>query len=414
MNAPFSNSSCSLPTRHMPAMCTPAAQSHPNADEPRTVRVLYFGYYMALGALSPYIALYFQRAGLNGVQIGSLAALILVVTSLTAIPWSAAADRFHAHRRLLCLALCAAPVCMFFLSRAADYLSTIPLIALYAFFIAPVVPLLDSSALAVAKPGGLPYGQLRVAGSLGWIISVLLVGILIQTFDIHWLFYVYIAFMSLTFVYALSRPAREGSIEIPVWSNLRVLLADPAVVYFLSSIFLVAVGSGAVMSFFSLYLDGIGAAEGTIGFAWALAAISEIPVMIYSGVLIRRLGASGLLKLAFCIYAVRWLLFSFIRDPGWALAVQVLHGLSFAAFLTAGVTYLNERTPAGLTTTAQAVFNVVAFGLASIVGSLLGGYLYDAAGMPFMLRVLSILTLCGLFLFWFTSRSRRPAYATGV
>jgi PPP family 3-phenylpropionic acid transporter len=391
-----------------------SAQSHPNAGEPTTVRVLYFGYYMALGALSPYIALYFQRSGLNGVQIGSLAALILVVTSLTAIPWSAAADRFRGHQRILGLALGLAPVCIFFLSRATDYLVLIPLIVLYAFFVSPIVPLLDSSALVVAKANNLTYGQLRVGGTLGWIISVWLVGMLIQAFDIHWLFYAYIVFMSLTFVYSLSRPPRGGTIQIPVWSNLRMLLTDPAVLYFLLSIFLVAVGSGAVMNFFSLYLDGIGAAEGTIGLAWALAAISEVPVMIYSGALMRRLGATGLLKLAFFIYAARWLLFSFIRDPGWALAVQLLHGLSFAAFLTAGVTYLNERTPVGLTTTAQAVFNVVAFGLASIVGSLLGGYLYDVVGMAVMLRVLCLLAICGLFLFWLTAHPRRPAYAASV
>jgi PPP family 3-phenylpropionic acid transporter len=395
-------------------MITDTLESHPNAGEPTTVRVLYFGYYMALGSLSPFIALYFKRAGLSGVQIGLLASLIQVVTSLTAIPWSAAADRFRAHRQILCLALGAAPVCIFFLSRTAEYLLIVPLVMLYAFFVSPIVPLLDSSALAVVKEGSLPYGQLRVGGSLGWIISVWLVGILIQAFGIHWLFYAYIAFMSLTFIYSLSRPPRAGTIQIPVWSNLRVLLAEPRVIYFLLSIFLVAVGSGAVMNFFSLYLDGIGAAEGTIGLAWALAAISEIPVMIYSGVIMHRLGATGLLKLAFFIYAVRWLLFSFIRDPGWALAVQLLHGLSFAAFLTAGVTYLNERTPSGLTTTAQAVFNVVAFGLAAIVGSLLGGYLYDAVGMPAMLRVLSVLTLCGLFLFWLTAQPRRPAYAVGV
>jgi PPP family 3-phenylpropionic acid transporter len=392
-------------------MISSPAPAHHESGEPTTIRVLYFGYYMALGAFSPYIALYFQRSGLNGVQIGALAALILAVTSVTSIPWGAVADRFRAHHRILGLALGLAPVCIFLLSRATEYRIMIPLIILYALFVSPIVPLLDSSALVVAKAHGLTYGQIRVGGTLGWIISVWLVGILIQAFDIHWLFYAYVAFMSLTFVYSLSRPPRAGSMQIPVWSNLRLLLTDPAVVYFLLSIFLVAVGSGAVMNFFSLYLDGIGAAEGTIGLAWALAAISEAPVMIYSGMLMRRFGVSGLLKLAFFVYAVRWLLFSFITDPVWALAVQLLHGLSFAAFLTAGVTYLNERTPRGLTTTAQAVFNVVVFGLAAIVGALLGGYLYDVAGMAAMLRVLSLLTAAGLLLFWLTARPGRTAYA---
>ncbi len=395
-------------------MIPAAARSQLGASDPTTVRVLYFGYYMALGSLSPYMALYFQRSGLSGIQIGSLAALIPVVTSLTAIPWGAAADRYRAHRRILGLALSLTPISVFLLSRAVDYSVMIPLVVLYALMVAPIVPLLDSSALEATKGRVLTYGQLRVAGSVGWIVSVSLVGFMIQSFGIHWLFYCYIAFMGLTFIYVQLRPPVSGSVHAPVWMNLRALLADPSVTYFLLSIFLVTIGSGAVMNFFSLYMDGIGAAEGIIGLAWAVAAISEIPVMIYSGLLMRRVGSAGLLKIAFFTYAARWLLFSFIRDPGWALVVQVLHGLSFAAFLTAGVTYLNERTPPGLTTTAQAVFNVVSFSLASIFGALLGGYLYDLAGMAAMLRVLSLLTISGLALFCLTSQTRRPAYAAGA
>jgi PPP family 3-phenylpropionic acid transporter len=383
-----------------------------SSTEANSIRVMYLGYYMALGAFMPYINLYYERAGLSGVQIGFLAASILVTTSLTAIPWGAIADRFQLHQRILGAAFVLAPIFIFFLSQVSSYALMIPLVLAYALSTAPIIPLLDGSALEIARLKRITYGELRVGGTMGWIISVWLVGILIQAFDIHWLFYCYIAFMGLTLVYALSRPPRRGSTQIVLWSNLRLLITDSSVVFFLVSIFLVAVGSGAVLNFFSLYLDGIGAGEGLIGLAWALAAVSEIPVMMYAGALMRRIGSAGLLKLAFLVYAARWLLLSFIESPGLAVAVQLLHGLSFAAFLTAGVTYLSERTPEGLSTTAQAVFNVVCFGLASMVGALLGGYLYDSVGMAALLRVLSLVTVAGLILFWLTARPGRTAYAT--
>ncbi len=409
-----SSESLRVPEASATDMRPDAATAHHTIAELTTVRLLYLGYYMALGSLSPYIGLYFQRSGLNGVQIASLASLILVVTALTGVPWGAAADRFRAHRTILRLALGLAPVCVFLLWRATAYWLMIPLIILYALTVAPIIPLLDSAALQVMKRTDRSYGQMRVAGSIGWIISASLVGFLIQALGIHWLFLSYIGLISLTFIFCLFRPPISGSVQIPAWGDLGSLLADPSVVFFLISVFLVAAGSGGAMNFFSIYLDGIGATEGIIGLAWALAAISEIPVMLYSGVLMRRLGAAGLLKLAFFIYGVRWLLFSFIQDPGWALAVQILHGLSFAAFLTAGVTYISQRAPQGLTTTTQAVFNVVAFGLASIAGTLLGGYLYDAAGMSDMLRVFSLLSFLGLAIFWLAARARRSSYAATV
>lgn len=383
-------------------------------NESTNAWVLYLGYYMALGAITPYISLYFQRAGLNGLQIGILAALILVMTSATAIPWGAIADRYQLHSCILISALVLAPVFMFLLSRVSAFLLIVPLVIAYAFCVAPIIPLLDSSALHAVRLKQASYGELRVGGTVGWIISVWLVGVLIEAYGTQWLFYVYIGVMGLTLIYAVSRPLRRGSIQVPVWRNLRLLVADPSVIFFLLSIFLVAAGSGAVMNFFSLFMDGIGAGEGTIGAAWALASISEIPIMLYSGALMRRIGSAGLLKLGCFVYAARWLLLSFVTSPGWALALQLLHGLSFAAFLTASVTYLSERTPQGMATTAQAIFNVVAYGLASMVGALLGGYLYDAVGMASLLRIFSLVTLGGLVLFWLTARPGRVAYATNA
>lgn len=378
------------------------------------IRILYLSYYMALGAFLPYINLYYERIGLSGIQIGFLSALMLSTMSLASILWGAAADRLHLHRRILNIAILLAPIAIFLLSRASNYYLLVSFVLAYACFVAPIIPLLDSAALEVARIHGHAYGEIRVGGTIGWIISVWLVGILIETFDMHWLFYAYSAFMGVTLIFSFFQPPRRESLRSPLWKNLSLLITNPSIIFFLSSTFLVAVGTGAVQNFFSLYLDGIGAGEGIIGLAWALAALSEVPVMIYSGSLMRRIGAAGLLKIAFGMYALRWLLFSFIKSPGWALAVQLLHGLSFAAFLTAGVTYLNERTPEGLSTTAQAIFNVVSFGLASVAGALIGGYIYDTLGMAALFRIFSLVTVAGLLLFWLTARPWRTEYGANI
>ncbi len=396
-------------------MASQPASIQPHQGRVTTARGLYFGYYMALGAFSPYINLYYERKGLSGVQIGVLSALMLLTASATAIAWGGIADRLHLHRRMLTINLALAMICMLLISRADSFPALIPAVIAYAFFVAPVVPLLDSSALEVARQSGSSFGTIRVGGSVGWIISVALVGFLIQALNIRWLFYVYMGSIALTAVFSLLQRDREQLLHTPWSANLRALLNDSSIILFLASIFLVAAGSGAVGSFFSLYMDGIGAGGGIIGLAWAVASVSEIPVMLYAGHLMRRIGASGLLKLSFAVYSLRWLLFSFIRYPGWALVVQLLHGLSFAAFLTAGVTYLNERTPEGFATTSQAIFNVVCYGLAAVAGSLTGGYLYDNGGMAVLFRVFSFITAVGLVLFWIGStRPWRAAYGSNL
>ncbi len=374
------------------------------AGAPLHAGAMYFGYYMALGALIPYINLYYERIGLSGVQIGALAALPVLVGVLAALLWSGAADAFHWHRGILKVALLGVCAAILALSRAQGYAALALIVAVYAVFNSPIVPLLDSAALEVAQEKRHTYGAMRVGGTIGWAISTWLMGTLIERFNIHLMFTGYVVFMGLTFVLSWAQPQRRQMLRISLYQGLRRLLLRRDFLIFLASAFLVGMTIGTMNTFYSLYMDGIGAGEGLIGLAWTVAALSEAPMMLYSGRIIRRISASGLLKIAFVTYAVRWLLLSFIYNPVLALVVQLLHGLSFGALLTGGVTYVSERTPEGLGTTAQAVFTTVAFGLASIAGSLAGGSFYDSVGMMVLFRIMSVVALAGLALFWTLDR----------
>lgn len=374
-------------------------------------RAMYYSYYMALGAFMPFINLYYARLGLTGVQIGTLAALPVLLTVSITFLWGAAADTFRLHRAILRAALILAPPAVFMLSQASHFTALIPFVLAYALITSPIVPLLDSNALEVAKEHQRIYGEMRVWGSIGWAFSTWLVGMLIEALNIRWLFYCYILLMAVTFLLSLFQPARKLVLQSSLGHGLRELFRRDFIV-FLVSVFLLTTASGGVNSFFSLYLDQIGAGEGVIGFSWALAALSELPVMIFSAAIIRRIGADGLLKAAFVIFILRWLLYSVIDAPVWALLVQLLHGLSFAAFLVGSVTFVSERTPEGLSTTAQAILNTVTFCLASITGSMIGGYLYDTVGVTGLFRIFSLLGLAGLAVFLLAGK-RKAIFAGG-
>lgn len=367
-------------------------------------RAMYLSFYMAFGAILPFINLYYERMGLSGMQIGILTAIQVMVISVAAPLWGGYADAHNRHHRIFRIALLFSPIAVALLSQADNFLAYIPYVVAYAVFSSPIVPLQDSSALEVAETHQRTFGALRAWGSIGWSLSTVLVGLLMQIWGIEWLFYIYIAFMLITFLFSLFQPARKHVLRNSLGHGLRDLLFQRNLIIFLFSIFLLAVTVGAVFSFLSIYLDGIGAVEGYIGLAFAIAAISEVPVMIYSGKIMRRIGSNGLLKVAFFTFALRWILLSFIDVPVWALFVQVLHGISYAAFIVGGVTYINERTPQGLSTTAQAIFNTVVFGLGAIVGALIGGYLFDTVGMIILFRFLTLIAMTGLLVFWLADR----------
>ena len=375
-------------------------------------QALYCFYYMALGSYMPFINLYYERLGLSGVQIGTLAALPVLITATITFVWAAIADTFRLHRLILQLAFLLAAFAVYGLSQAKSFVALIPWVFAYAIVTSPINPLLDSNALEVAKERQYSYGGLRVWGSVGWAISTWLVGLLIEARGTRWFFYSYIVLITVAFLFSLFQPARKLAQRASLFHGLRELFRAEFIL-FLVSVFLLTTASGAVNSFFSLYLNRIGATEGQIGFSWALAAVSELPVMLFSAVMLRRMGAEGLLVMAFLVFILRWLLYSVIDVPLWALLVQLLHGLSFAAFLVGGVTFVSERTPPGLSATAQAIYSTATFGLASITGSLIGGYLYDNVALQNFFRIFSLLGLAGLATFLMASKHKLISAGVG-
>lgn len=370
-------------------------------------QALYFFYYMAAGSYIPFIYLYFERLGLNGVQIGTLAALPVLITASTSLFWSGTADALHWHQRILRISLFLSPMAVFLLSRVTTMALLILMIVVFALFSSPIVPLLDSFALKTAARNGRSYGALRLWGSVGWAISTVFIGWLIQLLGIHWLFYGYMIFMTFALIISFFQPRQQSIPKSSIRSGLKDLLSNKMYILFLVSVFLLVVSSSGVLTFLSIFMDSIGTKEGLIGLGWALSAVSEVPVMMLSGRVMGKIGSKGLLMIAFIMFAIRWMLLSFVHTPFWALTIQLLHGPSFASFLVGSVTFIQERTPEGLNTTALAFFNPVTYGLGSIVGSLLGGYLLDKVGMSVLFQIFSVFA-AGSLLFFIAGQRNSP------
>jgi MFS transporter, PPP family, 3-phenylpropionic acid transporter len=372
---------------------------------------LYFGYYMALGSYMPYITLYYERMGLSGVQIGVLSALPVLVGASTVLIWGTIADARHWHNRILHLTILLAAASILMLSTGSTFQELVPFIIAFAFFNSPIVPLLDSSAVEIASLRQSAFGNIRVWGSIGWSISTLLVGMIIQKFNIKWLFYCYVAVMLLTFAVSFLLPKRTVVLRTSLAHGMKKLVTDVPFLVFLFSVFLVSITMGATNAFFSIYMDSIGSGESAIGLAWTISALSEIPILLYSSALLRKIGSTGLLKIAFITYGVRWLLYSFINTPFLVIILQALHGLCFATYLIGSVTYINAHAPEGMTTSALSLLNFVSFGAGAIIGSLLAGYIYQSAGLPWLFRLLSLLAFAGLGIFML-SQPRQVKVAT--
>src|SRR5699024_4417842 len=97
------------------------------------------------------------------------------------------------------------------------------------------------------------------------------------------------------------------------------------------------------------------------------------------------------------LYVVRWLLFSIVDHSLTIIAIQVLHGLTFAIFYLSALDFISRLIPDKLKSTGHLIFYSVFFGVSGIVGSLGGGYIIELFNGSTLYMISSVLALIGAF-----------------
>lgn len=357
-------------------------------------KVFYFCWFAAIGALLPFISLYYRRAGLDLGQIGVLAALAGLIELAAAPLWSLLADTLRLRRALLPLAVAGTIVPVLLISRNSGFGTLFSLALVQAFFGAPVVALADSATMALLGARRERYGAQRMWGAVGWSASTWLMGRLTERYGYNSAFAGYAVLALLTAVAALMLPKTQLA-STDLRTAAHSLLRDRRWFGFLGCVLLIGCCGATISSFLSLYLQDLGASGEQIGLAYTIASLSELPVMAASPLVLRRWGARPLLIVAGLLYALRMAIYIFAPATGWALAAQALHGLCFGTLWTAGVVEAQRLAPPGLEATAQSLLGMAVFGVASAAASAIGGQIYRQFGVATLFGIVGVLALAG-------------------
>lgn len=352
----------------------------------RHVRAGYFWYYAAIGAFTPFTGLYYRDLGFSGLQIGLLTALPPLGMALLGPFWGALADSLAIHRLVLRLGLALAAIFALAASRVSGFPALLPLVAALSLALVPVAPLLDSYGVTVSERLRRPYGGLRVWGSAGFMLATLVAGRLMGERASSLVFGAYAACLALTLVSVVTIPALAQRQPRSLLGGLGDLRRNRPLMLLLLVAYLLSSGGAIMYIFLGIRMEELGGSANLVGVAFALSAVSELPVVAFGGWLLGRFGAVRLIGIALCVYVVRFTAFSTVTEPEWMLPVQLLHGLSFGAFLMASVTLAHRLGGSRHAATAQSLLTAMSFGFGSITGSVVGGALLDQVGTVGLFR----------------------------
>jgi len=356
----------------------------------------YFAYFAYVGASAPYFSLYLASLGLAAAQIGVLLSLGSLTRIIGPNLWGWWADRTRRRARIVCIALGLSSVCYVGFFFVRSFWGLFALLLVTGFFSSAAMPLTESLTLAHLRGAVSSYGAIRLWGSVGFIVTVTLVGYALDLLPVASLLWMVLATYVLSWVCALAVPdAPPGAVHPepePVWSILR----RPEVAALLGACFLMSLAHGPQYAFFSLYLVDHGYSKAAVGWMWSLGVVAEIAVFMLMPAMMRRYSISAILLACFAAAAVRFLMIGWgVESAPVLFAAQLLHGLTFGAHHAAAVTAIHRWFEGAHQVRGQAIYLSVSFGAGGVLGSALSGLGWDSIGPAWTFSAAALAALAG-------------------
>jgi PPP family 3-phenylpropionic acid transporter len=360
----------------------------------------YFFYFAFVGAFAPYFTLYLQDLGLSAWEIGVLMSVPQVMRLVAPNVWGWLAD--HLGRRAAIVRLAALCSTLgfagFFFTR--DYWAMFGAMTLVWFFWSAALPLVE--AITLDHLHGQPdrYGSIRVWGSVGFIVSVLGVGVLLDFLPIAALLWVCVIILASVLASAL--PLRDTKVGAGgTVAPLGDLLRRPVVIALLAACFFMSVAHGPLYVFFSIHLVEHGYDKMAVGMFWSLGVFAEIGVFMVMPRLMRRVSLRDILLASFALAVLRFLLIGWAADSVVLLLfAQLMHGATFGAYHAGAMAALTRWFAPAQQARIQGLYGSISFGAGGMIGGLISGEAWGSLGPGITYSLAALCAACGWLLVW--------------
>lgn len=365
----------------------------------------YFVYFTAIGGLVSLINIFFQERGLDGTQIGLLAALPPLLAIAANPFWGALADRTQRHNLILAVCAGGAGLASLFFLRAEGFWAFLAVLVAVTLFRSPVVALLDSAVMHLVEQANASYVRQRAWGSLGFVVGSYGLAVLAAPFGLEAIFWAHALLIGgVCAVLSLRLPLPRKTGQVNLRHGLAALFRSRPYVSLAAAMVLFGAGGAAYVNFLGLRILQLGGTEQQAGLAFALVALIETPLMFMGGRWFARVSYRRTILLGLCGFALLFALLALVREPWQVLLVAPIDGVCYAVLWPAIVTFADAYAPAGLRASAQTIAQGANGGLGWAIGAALGGVIWDAAGGSAVFVMATLFTLAAVAAFAWGAR----------
>jgi PPP family 3-phenylpropionic acid transporter len=339
----------------------------------------YLLYWMAIACIDPYLTLFLESRGLDGVEVGIVLAGFNLAGVFGSVLIGFLVDRSAQIRTifyLLIAGLLLSVTAMY--TIGTSFLILLLTALIYGFSATPNNDIADRLLIDRLGNQAHKYSRYRLGGSIGFGTGVLLAAYLLKRGGLSFLFY---AFFIITSVNTLNIRAffsdhtvHTSARTTPDW---KIIFQDGRFYPYLTMIIFGLTETGPI-SFTSLHLTSVGLDPTLTGAFVGTAMIGEIIGFLILPKVLARFSPWKTITLGFLFQAFRLFAFTLTgKIPLYAiLFFQIIGGSSFA-FVYAAITQLVSRKFSdGMKTIAHSLKTVANKGIGAGSGSIFIGWMY--------------------------------------
>lgn len=372
----------------------------------------YFFYFAFLGALIPYWGLYLESQGFDAASIGQLTAIVLMTKVVSPLLWSWVSR--HTAKKIT-IVRAGALATLIFLAGLCFQPSFWPLalcIFGFSFFRNAILPEMEAITLRFISPALHYYARIRLWGSVGFIVLVIILGVVFDYFSLTLLPLILFLLALLIWLSTLLIADRqtEANPSATPGSFWR-LLKSRHIIAFLLVAFLMQLAHGPYYTFYTIHLNTLGYDKFLIGIMWSVGVLAEVILFSQLHRLLRVCSARQIFIASILLSMLRWFMIAnFAHSMVLLFLAQLLHAASYASFHAICVQYVHQHFSGALEGQGQALYSSVSFGLGGAFGALYVGHIWEPMGAAISFILASLFCLLAAFVAWkgvnfeFTSR----------
>lgn len=355
----------------------------------------YLFYFALLGATAPFLALYFHHLGFSSARIGELVAIPMLMRCVAPNLWGWLGD--YTGKRLLIVrlgALCTLlGFSLIFISKSYAWLALV--MALHAFFWHAVLPQFEVITFAHLREQPERYSQVRLWGSIGFILTVVILGRLFEWLSLDIYPVALVVIMGGIVLCSLwvpnAQPSSQG--RKPHEGGFLKQLRSPGVIAFYVTVALMQLSHGPYYTFITLHLESLGYSRGVIGMLWALGVVAEVLMFLAMRRILLKFSLRRVLMASFALAALRWLLLGSFAEYLWVLLLaQLMHAATFGSFHASAMSFVQRSFGPGQQGQGQALYATLA-GMGGAAGALYAGYSWNTLGPTITFSMASLAAL---------------------